>query len=29
MDIAYDNLELEDQKILEGIPQDIPTYMSE
>lgn len=29
IDIAYDNLELEDQKILEGIPQDIPTYMSE
>lgn len=29
MDIAYDNLELEDQKILEGIPKDIPTYMSE
>ena len=29
MVIAYDNLELEDQKILEGIPQDIPTYMSE
>lgn len=29
MDIAYDNLELKDQKILEGIPQDIPTYMSE
>lgn len=29
MDIAYDNLELEDQKILEGIPQDIPTNMSE
>ena len=29
MDIAYDNLSDEEQKLLEGIPQDIPTYISE
>lgn len=29
MDIAYNNLSQEEQKILEGIPQDIPTYISE
>lgn len=29
MDIAYDNLELQEQNILEGIPRDIPTYISE
>ena len=29
MDIAYDNLSNEDKKLLEGIPQDIPTYISE
>lgn len=29
MDIAYDNLSNEEQNILEGIPQDIPTYISE
>ena len=29
MDIAYDNLEQEEQKVLEGIPQDIPSYISE
>ena len=29
MDIAYDNLSNEEQKLLEGIPQDIPTYISE
>lgn len=29
MDIAYDNLDQEEQKILEGIPRDIPTYISE
>lgn len=29
MDIAYNNLSQEEQKLLEGIPQDIPTYISE
>ncbi len=29
MDIAYNNLSQEEQNILEGIPQDIPTYISE
>lgn len=29
MDVAYDNLELQEQKILEGIPKDIPSYVSE
>ncbi len=29
MDIAYNNLSQEDQKLLEGIPKDIPTYISE
>ena len=29
MDVAYDNLSNEEQKLLEGIPQDIPTYISE
>ena len=29
MDIAYDNLSNEEQKLLEGNPQDIPTYISE
>lgn len=29
MDIAYDNLDIEEQKILEGIPRDIPSYISE
>ena len=29
MDIAYDNLSDEEQNLLEGIPQDIPTYISE
>lgn len=29
MDVAYDNLELQEQNILEGIPRDIPTYISE
>ena len=29
MDIAYNNLSQEVQKLLEGIPQDIPTYISE
>ncbi len=29
MDIAYNNLEQEEQKILEGIPKDIPTYIYE
>ena len=29
MDIAYDNLEKEEQKKLEAIPRDIPTYISE
>ena len=29
MDIAYDNLSNEEQNLLEGIPQDIPTYISE
>ena len=29
MDIAYNNLEMEEQKILEGIPNDIPSYISE
>lgn len=29
MDIAYNNLSQEEQKLLEGIPKDIPTYISE
>lgn len=29
MDIAYNNLSQDEQKLLEGIPQDIPTYISE
>lgn len=29
MDIAYDNLSLGEQQILEGIPQDIPTYIND
>lgn len=29
MDIAYDKLKAEEQKILKGIPKDIPTYISE
>ena len=29
MDISYNNLEEEEQKILEGIPRDIPTYITE
>lgn len=29
MNIAYDNLSNEEQKLLEGNPQDIPTYISE
>lgn len=29
MDIAYDNLDIQEQNILEGIPKDIPTYISE
>ncbi len=29
MDIAYNNLSTEEQKILEGVPRDIPTYIYE
>lgn len=29
MDISYDKLESEEQKLLEGIPQNIPTYISD
>ena len=29
MDIAYNNLSQEEQKILEGVPQDIPSYIAE
>ncbi len=29
MDIAYYNLSIEEQQVLEGIPQDIPTYINE
>jgi len=29
LDIAYDNLTEEEQAILEGVPRDIPTYVSE